>query len=102
MGHCQDDIRGYTKGRYRENQVYALQAEYRHRFQNKFGAVAFLGLATAVETISDLDNAPLLAGGGVGVRYMVIEKMRINIGLDAAVGKDDWGVYFRIGESFGR
>lgn len=23
------------------------------------------------------------------------------IGLDAALGKDDWGGYFRIGESFG-
>jgi len=98
----QDDIRGYSEGRYRDNQVYALQAEYRHRFKNKFGAVAFFGLATAVETISNMDNAPILPGGGVGIRYMVIEKMRINIGLDAALGKDDWGIYFRIGESFGR
>jgi len=98
----QDDIRGYSEGRYRDNQVYALQAEYRHRFQNKFGAVAFFGVATAVESLSKMDNAPFLPGGGVGIRYMAIEKMRINIGLDAALGKDDWGIYFRIGESFGR
>ena len=98
----QDDIRGYTEGRYRDNQVYALQAEYRHRFENKFGVVGFFGMATAVETLSDIDKAPFLPGGGLGIRYMAIEKMRINIGLDAALGKDDWGVYFRIGESFGR
>ena len=98
----QDDIRGYTEGRYRDNQVYALQAEYRHRFKNKFGMVGFFGMATAVETLSDLNRAPFLPGGGLGIRYMAIEKMRINIGLDAALGKDDWGVYFRIGESFGR
>lgn len=98
----QDDIRGYTEGRYRDNQVYAIQTEYRHRFQNKFGVVGFFGLATAVETLSDITNGPLLPGGGLGIRYMAIAKQRINIGLDAAIGKDDWGIYFRIGESFGR
>jgi len=24
----------------------------------------------------------------------------MNVGLDFAVGKDDWGLYFRIGEAF--
>ena len=98
----QDDIRGYSEGRYRDNQVYALQAEYRHRFENKIGAVAFFGMATAVEKLSDINKGPFLPGGGLGIRYMAIEKMRINVGIDAALGKDDWGVYFRIGESFGR
>ena len=98
----QEDIRGYSKGRYRGDQVYTLQAEYRHRFQNRFGVVGFFGIATAFDSFSELDNAPFLPGGGVGIRYMAIEKMRINIGLDAAIGKDDWGIYFRIGESFGR
>jgi len=98
----QEDIRGYSEGRYRGNQVYTLQAEYRHRFQNRLGVVGFFGMATAFDSFSELDNAPFLPGGGVGIRYMVIEQMRINIGLDAALGKDDWGIYFRIGESFGR
>ena len=25
---------------------------------------------------------------------------QVNAGLDIAAGKDDWGIYFRIGESF--
>lgn len=94
----QDDIRGYTEGRYRDNQVYALQTEYRHRFENKFGVVDLFGVATAVESVSKMDNAPFLPGGDFGIRYMAIEKMRINIGIDAALGKDDWGGYFRIGK----
>jgi len=98
----QDDIRGYSNGRYRDNQVYAIQSEYRWRFENKFGVVGFFGLATAVESFSDLKNAEILPGGGVGVRYMMIPKERINIGIDVAAGKGDWGLYFRIGESFGR
>ena len=98
----QDDIRGYTAGKYRNNQVFAAQAEYRHRFKGRFGAVGFFGIATAIESFSNLDNAPFLPGGGVGIRYMAIPKERINIGMDFALGKDDWGIYFRIGEAFGR
>ena len=32
---------------------------------------------------------------------LFIEKMHVNIGLDTTLGKDDWGIYFRIGKSFG-
>lgn len=31
----EDDIRGYSSGKYRNNQVYAVQAEYRWRFYKK-------------------------------------------------------------------
>ncbi|MFD2601999.1 hypothetical protein [Flavobacterium suzhouense] len=39
-------------------------------------------------------------GIGAGYRYRVFKGMKFNVGLDGAVGKDDWGVYFRIGEAF--
>ncbi|MFV0594033.1 MAG: BamA/TamA family outer membrane protein [Draconibacterium sp.] len=98
----QDDIRGYTKGKYRANQVYAVQAEYRWRFHEKMGMVGFAGLASAVDQIGDVFNSEILPGAGVGFRYMMIPKERINVGFDVAKGKGDWGLYFRIGESFGR
>lgn len=98
----QDDIRGYSNGKYRNNQVYALQAEYRWRFYKKFGMVGFAGVASAVEQFKDIAKTSLLPGVGAGFRYMMLAKERVNIGMDVAVGKDDWGMYFRIGESFGR
>ncbi len=98
----QDDIRGYSKGKYRNNQVYALQTEYRWRFYKKFGMVGFVGIASAVEKFKDIAKTELLPGVGAGFRYMMLAKERVNIGMDVAVGKDDWGMYFRIGESFGR
>jgi outer membrane protein assembly factor BamA len=98
----QDDIRGYSSGKYRDNQVYALQAEYRWRFYKRFGMVGFAGIASAVEKVSDIFESELLPGAGVGIRYLMIPKERINIGIDVAKGKGDWGLYFRIGESFGR
>jgi len=49
-----------------------------------------------------LSFSGLLPGAGAGIRFMAIESEKINIGIDVAVGKDDWGLYFRIGEAFGK
>lgn len=97
-----DDIRGYSKGKYRDNQIYSYQVEYRHRFENRFGFVAFAGIAAAVPKMLDLLHTMYLPGAGVGVRYMLIKKEKINIGIDVALGRDDWSLTFRLGEAFSR
>ncbi len=98
-----DDIRGYSQGKYRGNQVYALQSEYRWMFNNsRFGTVGFLGVASAVESFSDIFNSSLLPGAGVGLRYRLIRSLKINIGVDVGFGKDDYSLTFRIGEAFAR
>jgi outer membrane protein assembly factor BamA len=96
-----DDIRGYTDGKHRANQVYSLQAEYRWNFYKKWGMVGFGGIATAVDSLGEISFDGLLPAVGVGIRYMAIPSEKINIGIDIAKGKDDWGLYFRIGEVFG-
>ena len=96
-----DDIRGYTDGKHRGDQVYALQAAYRWHIVGKWGIVAFAGIATAVDAVSEISFNELLPGVGVGLRYMMIPSEKINVGIDVAFGKEDWGVYFRITEAFG-
>ena len=97
-----DDLRGYSNGKYRADQVYDVQTEYRHWFSEKWGYVAFGGLATAINNPNDISLNNILPAAGAGVRFMAIPKSRITVGIDAAVGKDDWGVYFRISEAFSR
>lgn len=97
-----DDLRGYSNGKYRANQVYDVQSEYRHWFAEKWGYVAFAGVATAINSPKELSFNKLLPAAGAGIRFMAIPKSRITVGMDLAAGKDDWGVYFRIGEAFGR
>ncbi len=89
------DIRGYTKGEYRGNQTYSAQTELRWSIYKRFGMVGFFGLAITADPTSQL-----LPGGGIGVRYKVLPKYNINAGIDGAVGKDDWGIYFRMTEAF--
>lgn len=90
-------IRGYTEGKYRGDQVYAFQGEYRWKFHEKWGAVFFAGGAVPV---SPGVTSELLPSAGAGIRFMMIPEIGINAGLDAAVGKGDYGIYFRIGEAF--
>ncbi|HEY5825601.1 MAG TPA: BamA/TamA family outer membrane protein [Cyclobacteriaceae bacterium] len=97
-----DDIRGYSQGRYRNNQVYAVQTEYRWNFYKRFGLVAFAGVASAVAKISDIPNNDILLGAGGGLRFRMLPSEKINIGIDYGKGKDDYSITFRIGESFGR
>lgn len=96
-----DDIRGYTNGKHRGEQVYNIQTEYRWNFYKKWGMVGFAGIATAVNSPGEIKFKDLLPGAGVGMRYMAIPSEKINIGIDVAVGQDDWGLYFRIAETFG-
>lgn len=97
-----DDLRGYSKGEFRGNQVYAVQAELRQNIYKKFGMIGFLGVGSAVDEISDIPDSELLPSIGVGVRYLMIAKEKINVGVDVGVGKNDWSLTFRIGEAFSR
>ena len=63
--------------------------------------VAFGGIAMAVDAPKQITWSGVLPAAGVGGRYMAIPSEKINIGIDVAIGKDDWGLYFRIGEVFG-
>ena len=94
------DLRGYTQGAYRGDQVIAVQGEYRWNPLSWLGGVAFGGVATVFNPINQADEGILLPAGGVGFRIMVFEEYHMNVGMDVAAGKDDWGVYFRIGEAF--
>jgi len=97
-----DDIRGYSQGKYRNDQVYALQAEYRWVFYKRWGLVAFAGVASAVAKLSDIPDNEILPGVGAGLRFRMLPSEKINIGIDYGKGKDDYSITFRIGEAFGR
>ncbi|MFD2602726.1 BamA/TamA family outer membrane protein [Flavobacterium suzhouense] len=89
------DIRGYTEGKYRGNQVYSIQSEYRWNFYRRWGTVGFFGMA-----FTGNPSSGALPAGGAGIRFKAIPSQKINIGIDYAIGKKDSGIYFRIGESF--
>jgi outer membrane protein assembly factor BamA len=95
------DIRGYTQGEHRGDQQLTLQGEYRHNFKDsRWGAVGFVGFGTLWNTVDAPSENRIFPGAGVGFRYLVFEEEEMRVGMDAAVGDGDWGIYFRIGEAF--
>ncbi len=94
------DLRGYSQGAFRGDQQYAIQGEYRWNLANRFGLVGFAGVATVLQSINEDDNGKLLPAAGGGFRITVFPKNHMNIGMDAGIGVDDWGIEFRIGEAF--
>jgi outer membrane protein assembly factor BamA len=94
------DIRGYTQGAFRGNYLLALQGEYRWNFHKRWGAIGYAGVATVFEAINESDNGKLLPGAGTGIRFRAFPEANFSVGMDVAVGIEDWGLYFQIGEVF--
>jgi hypothetical protein len=94
------DLRGYEVGQYRDKAMIAAQAEWRWTFYRRFGMVAFAGTGEVAPSWSDFSRDSLVPGYGAGVRYMLTEKYRVNVGIDYARGRDSSAWYFVVGEVF--
>lgn len=94
------DLRGYVGGRYRDELMFATQAEYRWRFYKRWGTVAFAGVGEVAESLSDFNTEDLLPSVGAGLRFMLSEDHRLNLSVDWARGKDNDAWYFYVSESF--
>ena len=103
QSYGRSNLRGYETGKFRGENMIALQAEYRRNIYNRWGAVAFAGTGSVWgnEESLDFSERTWLPSIGVGIRYMVSLKKRINLRLDFAKGIDDnSGIYFGIMEAF--
>jgi hypothetical protein len=94
-------LRGYYRGRFRDNYVSAVQAEYRMPLYKRLGMVAFVGVGKVYDpTHVNLDD--LHTAWGAGLRYTINKKERLNLRLDWGYGDRDRPGYFYLGfsESF--
>lgn len=94
-------LRGYYRGRFRDNYVSAFQAEYRVPIHKRFGVVAFAGVAKVYDpTHVNFDD--LHTSWGAGLRYTINKKERLNLRLDWGYGDPERPGYFYLGfaESF--
>jgi len=93
------DLRGYPSGRYRDRMMYAMQAEYRWQFKDRWILTGFAGVGEVAESFSNFGEN-FLPAGGVGTRFVLSDKHRVSLSADLAVGKDGVEFYFGVGEAF--
>ena len=97
----QNRMRGYFMGRYRDNNYFTMQMEYRQYFWKRLGFVAFGGFGDVGKELTDLSLKNLKYSFGGGLRYLFNEKENVNLRMDIGIGQDgNTGIYFGIEESF--
>jgi outer membrane protein assembly factor BamA len=95
------DLRGYTAGHHQDRAMVIGQAEYRLRLSKRWGAVAFAGTGAVAPDFSSFGKSEWLPGAGLGLRFALSKKSRMNLRLDYAWGRDgNRAVYFAVGEAF--
>ena len=96
-----NELRGYTAGRYIDRYMLATQLEYRLSLPKRFGLVGFGGVGEVVPGASQAFRAnQLLPAGGGGVRFQLSKIYRVNMRADFARGKDTWTWSMGVGEAF--
>ncbi|MBZ4039113.1 BamA/TamA family outer membrane protein [Novilysobacter selenitireducens] len=95
-----NNLRGYETGKYRDQALLALQAEWRMQLTPRWGVVGFAGTGAVAGRFGDLADARRLPSAGMGVRFRASSKFPVNISVDYARARDEDAVYFYIGEAF--
>lgn len=95
-------MRGYIEGRYIEENLLATQVEYRKTFKDsRFGLVAFIGAGDVFNKSVDLKLSDIKLNYGVGFRFMLDKKERLNLRFDYGAGNEsDGNFYINIAEAF--
>ncbi|MBN1466463.1 BamA/TamA family outer membrane protein [candidate division KSB1 bacterium] len=93
-------MRGYYQGRYRDENVFAGQVEYRAFFWKRLGFVVFAGLGDAAEKFSYFRLREAKVSGGGGLRFKFNPAEKVNLRMDVGFGKETSGVYFGLEEAF--
>lgn len=107
-GNCiygtNNELRGYTAGKYFTRYTLATQAEYRLVLPKRFGLVAFGGVGGVIPGGSQLSqkvqNGHFLPAGGGGLRFELSKKYHVNLRADIAQGRDGHTFGMGVGEAF--
>jgi len=101
-----DIMRGYARGRFRDNWLSAAQMEYRSPIRHRLGVVAFAGVgqvtsrAGTLVDIIDID-ARLLPTYGAGARIQIDARQRTAVRVDYGRGRDGAsGLYIGFNQAF--
>jgi hypothetical protein len=93
-------MRGYYKGRYRDNHLGAAQVELRWNVWRRWGLAFFGGLGKVANRYSDFAEGNWKTSYGGGLRFKIDRKENYNLRLDVGIGRDMTGLYLSFAEAF--
>jgi outer membrane protein assembly factor BamA len=94
-------MRGYYEGRFTDLDLMAVQAEYRTPVWKRLGVVFFAGAGKVGSRFPDLiDFSHIKPSVGVGLRFSLNSREKLNLRVDAGFGQQSQGTYINVGEAF--
>ena len=93
-------LRGYYRGRFRDNNMIILQQEFRMPVYKWFGLAVFGGIGSVAKNLSDFSKNEIHYDYGVGLRIKINKKENTNLRLDYGITKDSQGIYLIFAEAF--
>lgn len=92
-------MRGYRKGRYRDDMLWAVQAEYRVPLFWRLKGTVFASAGEVASRIGTALFERVEAAAGIGGRFRLTED-GIHGRLDVAYGRTGFEIYMSLGEAF--
>jgi hypothetical protein len=96
----QNRMRGFYEGRYRDNQLFLLQGEYRQMLYKRFGIALFGNVGQVANQWNQMSTNKWLYTYGAGLRFQLNKTKKINLRIDVATDNKKVLPYFTIGEAF--
>lgn len=93
-------MRGYYEGRFRDKQTIVFQTELRTKITNRWGVNLFFGAGNVAEKFSYFKLTNHRFAGGIGLRFMIDVKQKINLRLDGANGLNSYKYYLTFNEAY--
>jgi outer membrane protein assembly factor BamA len=94
------NMRGYYEGRFLDNDMAVIQAEYRLPIYWRFSFAAFADVGEVAGVLHQFDLPGLKYSVGAGIRFAIVPDERLNVRLDYGIGNDSQELYFSILEAF--
>ena len=95
------EMRGLPALQYANDLTVLGEGEIRFSITLRWALLGFIGAGRVAETWSDLDDAPTVAAGGTGFRYLIARALGLGSGVDFAFGPDgDFVFYIQMGAAW--
>lgn len=93
-------LRGYYRGRFRDNNMIVLQQEFRMPIYKRIGVAVFGGVGAVANALTDFYKNEIHYNYGAGLRIKVNKKENTNLRIDYGFTKDSQGLYVVFAEAF--
>jgi hypothetical protein len=95
-----DEVTGYTRGKYVDFSEATIQAELRYELWKFISCGGYAGTGKVFSSFAVMGQSAWLHFAGLRLYLNIIPSRNIRLRLDAAIARQDWGVYIGIGQAF--